>query len=125
MADENVFSDLERMIHGAGGLVRVSADLRPRTLEAARAERREKTARHRIERCAMVVMLLGMAIWQLRAHLPMDSPLNAEVRVDSRKVFAVAERQARDGAAGGFDWSVVDAFCRLREQQSDAIRRAF
>jgi hypothetical protein len=113
--------EIEALIGAAGGYVLPSDDLRPRVLETARTERRERHARRTIRRLAACVVLAAIGAGAVGQHLrtsAAQSRLN-ELGADSQTMHDRAARRA--AGAGGFSWGLVDAFSELREDQSEAI----
>ena len=104
------WNDVEALMRAAGGYVRPSEELRPRVLETARTEFRERLAQRRIWQVALVVAILGaisIAVGDPRyAGVPFSASV-LEVQPDVR--------QAEGGAAG---WSTVEAFTDLRRRQA-------
>jgi hypothetical protein len=113
--------EVEAMLLAAGGYVRPADDLRPRVLEAARAQRRERRAQRWIRGLAAAVVLTagGAALVD-----PLVAPTGergiAWRGITSQSLFADAEE--RSDASGGLSWGVVDAFRELREEQREALR---
>jgi len=110
------FADVEALVRSAQEYVQPSADLRPRTLEAARTERCERRVREVIWQAAIVVLMVGLFGASLRhwgddpsagtSHLPAAAVLTAEI------------------ATPGIDasWNMVDSFTQLRQRQAQVLR---
>jgi len=114
--------DVEALVRTAGEYVQASEDLRPRTLEAARALRAEKRARQWVHlAAAAVILLVG-----LRASTDQPVELAAARRpfpaiaADPNRVRAEAGTHEDRGSS--LSWGLVETFTELRRQQSQALR---
>ncbi len=112
------FADIEAMIRDAGEYVNPSEDLRPATIERAKAI---YTRMRRRERC-----LLGIAgiLFIVASCFPLANGA-AQWR---QSVFAPSaeemERQAMQTSAdspAGPNWAFYEAFLKLRQQQSEKL----
>lgn len=110
---------VEAMLLAAGDYVRPTDDLRPRVLEAARAEHRERRARTWIRSLAAAVIVTACGATMFDSLASGDARGIARRGYDAQSLHA--EAQARSMASGGFSWGVVDAFRDLREQQREAL----
>ena len=107
-------SDVEAMIRAAGEYVRASDDLRPRVLEAARLQYRERRARRWIRHAAVLVLL-----WRLpRPPAGRDSD-GGKVPSDRhrggrrlRRILCTHRRSPRTRSGDG-DWRMIEAFTRV------------
>jgi hypothetical protein len=115
--------DVEALVRAAGGYVRASDDLRPRVLEAARLQCRERRAQRWIRHVAAMIVLLGFATasgqqeWQDRG-----GPLRIVAAAGFDEFFsptAAASKRSGDG-----DWRMFEAFSELRRQQAQVLRLA-
>ena len=110
--------ELEALVLASGGYVRASDDLRPRVLETARMELRERRVQHAMRRTLFCVLLVGACT-------------SAQVSVDSSHDFpklaaAVSRIEAPAAAVPMGDkndvgWIIVDAFTELRRQQAEIL----
>jgi hypothetical protein len=110
------------MLRAAGGYVQASEDLRPRVLEAARAQRGEQRVLRLIRRtavCVALAALSGGSAGQLLAVAGVGRQL-ALSSVSSQAIHSRAERYAGSGEDLG--WGLVKAFTELRHRQSAALR---
>jgi len=124
-ADMNTdFGDIEEMIRSAGGYLEVSDDLRPRTLEGARDDRRESSTRSWITVLAAVVVFIAMFASQLRGRFSSTSPPNAAVSANSDQLYAAAQRKSIQANVDA-SWSLVDSFSELRQRQASLLEDAF
>jgi hypothetical protein len=109
------------MLRAAGDYVRASEDLRPRVLEAARAQCGEQRARRFIRHAAVCVVLLASFMASV-SQVPETAGADQEVALnaaDSRTMFSRAQTYA---ARGDIGWGMVKAFTELRCRQSAAFR---
>ena len=114
--------DVEEMVRAAGGYLEVSDDLRPRTLEEARDDRRESSTRCRM--AILAAALITLAVFTDQFCNRIASPLKGVVSTDDDRLFTAAQQQAaRSGADPS--WSLVDAFRGLRQRQGRLIGDAF
>jgi hypothetical protein len=112
-------SEIEAMVQAAGTYVVASRDLRPRVLETARAECRERRAQRSIRRVALVVALF--AAFTAPSGGSEDTRCPALLAaLDSDHIFSQAESKVARG--GDLSWSMVEAFTDLRRQQANALR---
>jgi hypothetical protein len=101
-------SNVESLIRAAGSYVRPSEELRPRVLEATRAESGERRARRRIWHVAIAIGLLG-TIFAVAGNRIMP--------IRSHGVLKVGP-EVRTAEGGGAGWSIVEAFTDLRRRQA-------
>jgi hypothetical protein len=104
------WDDVEALVRAAGSFVCPSEELRPRVLETARAESRERWAQQRIWPVALVVGLLGAISTATGGRRDVAVHFSASVLEVQAEV-----RQTEGGAAG---WSMVDSFTDLRRRQA-------
>ncbi len=124
-ADLNTdFGDIEEMIRAAGGYLEVSDDLRPRTLEAARDDRRESSTRSWIAVLAVGVIFIAMFGSQIRGRFSSTSPPNAAVSANGDQLYAAAQRKATQANVDA-SWSLADSFSELRQRQASLLQDAF
>lgn len=117
-------SDVEGMIRAAGEYVRASDDLRPRVLEAARMQRRERRVRRWIRHAA--VLVLTTAFTTAAGQQGLDGERSHPIGIVAAAGFdeflsptAVASPRSGDG-----DWRMFEAFSELRRQQAQLLRFA-
>ncbi len=108
------WDEVEALVRAAGGYVRPSEDLRPRLLETARAESRERQAQWRIWQLALAIALLGAVATIFGTR----SDAAASFSQGALQVQAEV-RPAEAGAAG---WRIVDSFTDLRRRQAALLR---
>ena len=116
--------DLEEMIRGAGGYLEVSDDLRPRTLEEARDDGRENSARSWIAVLAVVVVFLATCAGWFCDQISSPTSGNAVVSANCDQLYVVAQLNAAQTNVEA-SWSLVDAFSELRQRQVILIKKAF
>ena len=115
----NIFADdpvsVESMIRAAGSFVEPSEDLRPRALEAARENYRNRRARRKLGGVVIFCLsLFGLVTLQA----PYADVLHSKVTAPSS-----AEMQQRAIAIGslphvGSEWGTAEAFKQLRQYQA-------
>ncbi len=118
------FCDIEEMVRAAGDYLDVWDDLRPQTLERARRKSRQMTIRSWIAIVAVVVVVLTFSAGMFRGRPSSTPPLVAGVTTDSDQLYAVALQKAAQANVDP-SWSLVDAFCALRQRQANWINAAF
>lgn len=108
--------ELEDVLRSAGGYVRASRDLRPRVLEAARAQRTERRGRLAIRAAAGVLIALTMLTSSLspRSGQLTFARNGRQFPATSHELFIRA--QSLSGIGGDLGWGIVEAF---RERSSD------
>jgi hypothetical protein len=104
------WDDVEALVRAAGGYVRPSEELRPRVLEAARAESSERWAQRRILQVALVVALWGGISTATGGRWEVTAPFSAGL------LQVHAELRPAEGRAA--DWSMVESFTDLRRRQA-------
>jgi len=110
---------IESLIWSAGRYVVPSEDLRPRALEIARAERRERRVQQRLAQMAAMVLFMVTAITVYR------QPLNEARDGAFLPVVESLSTQADYGAARSVDqtsWETVESFTDLRRRQAQLLR---
>jgi hypothetical protein len=113
-------SDLEAMVRAAGGYVQPSEDLRPRVLEAARAQQGEKRARRWIRRAAACVVLV--AVLAASASRMAGLGVDPELALNATDSQAMHSRAESYSSGRDLSWGLVKAFTELRRRQSAAFR---
>lgn len=111
------------MIRAAGGYVGVTDDLRPRVLEAARLQRRERWAQRCVYRVAMFTLLVAFftAADQGGLGFPRSNSGTLVARHFEELVEPASSAAPRSGDG---DWRMIEAFTELRRQQAQALRFA-
>jgi hypothetical protein len=109
------YDEVEAMVQAAGGYVQASDDLRPRVLETARTEAGELRGRRWVRQASLAAAIVGIAV-SIRATTGGDQP-----RIDDADAVYEQASQKSVGA-GGFGWALVQAFCELRERQSEKLQ---
>jgi len=109
------YDEVEAMVQAAGGYVQASDDLRPRVLETARTEAVEFRGRRWVRQASLAAAIVGIAV-SIRATTGVDQP-----RIDDADAVYEQASQKSVGA-GGFGWALVQAFCELRERQSEKLQ---
>jgi ferric-dicitrate binding protein FerR (iron transport regulator) len=104
------WEDAETLVRAAGGYVRPSDELRPRVLEAARVESRERQAQRRIWQAALAITLLIGILAAAGSRFDLPAPFSASM------LQAQANVRAAEGDGAG--WSMVDSFTDLRRRQA-------
>ncbi len=116
--------DVEALVRAAGGYVRASDDLRPRVLEAARLQHRERRVQRWARHLAVFVVLLGFATVVGRRELDDDhaGPIGIVAAAGFDEFFTPTANLSK--RAGDGDWRMIDAFTALRRQQARVLRFA-
>jgi len=115
-------NDVEAVIRAAGEYVRASDDLRPRVLEAARLQWRERRVRRWIRHAA--VLVLTVAFTTAAGQQGLDGERSHPIGIVAAAGFdeflsptAVAAPRSGDG-----DWRMFEAFSELRRQQAQVLK---
>lgn len=116
--------EVAALVRAASQYVRASDDLRPRVLEAARLQCRERRAQRWSRHAAVMVLLLAFFTAAGRQGLETERsrPLGIVVAAGFDEFFsptAVAATRSGDG-----DWRMLEAFTELRRQQAQVLRFA-
>jgi hypothetical protein len=115
LRDQNDEPDVLALVRAAGGYVRPSEELRPKLLESARAESRERTARHRIWQAGLAIALLGALLLATAGRWNVPASYSDGMLRPQAGLRPSEARPAEGGPAG---WSIVDAFIDLRRRQA-------
>ena len=111
--------DVESQIRAAGRLVHCSDDLRPRTLEAARALRSVNRGAWGTAMAALAAgWLVAVAVHTAREHR--ESAPNDVVAADIWQLGESVRRQAAC-AVGGPTWSLADLLLVVRQRQAEIL----
>jgi hypothetical protein len=110
--------ETEALIRSAANYVRVSPDLRPLVLEAARLNTRERNARRVIHRVAVIAVILISSMVSRIDRVRSDSAAR-ELQITPAGAILVS---GRVGGIGADAWAFVDAFTELRDRQADALQ---
>jgi hypothetical protein len=116
--------DIEAMIRDAGDYIDVSADLRPKTLETARANKQETSSRFRIEILAVCIILLSLSTRPFAERPTGGSLLHSDLTADNVELYATARLKSLE-TSDDVSWSLVEAFRELRQRQSSVINEIF
>jgi hypothetical protein len=112
-------TDIESLVSAARDYVRPSDDLRPRVLETARAERRERRLQRHLAQMAAVVLLMvtGLTVYhqpelsdRARAFLPTMEAMSDEAQAEAARFSDHAT------------WETVESFTDLRRRQAELLR---
>lgn len=109
------YDEVEALVQAAGGYVQASDDLRPRVLETARTEVGELRGRRWVRQASLAAAIVGIAV-SIRTTTGGNEPKIA----DADAVYEQASQKSV--GAGGFGWALVQAFCELRERQSEKLQ---
>lgn len=109
----NDWSDVESLIRSAGSYVRPSEELRPRVLEAARADSGERKAQRHLWLLAVAVGLLGALVAVISSRSPVQATFS-----HGMLTATAASTDARPAEGGAAGWSIVDAYTELRRRQA-------
>ncbi len=112
--------EIEALVRAAGDFVQASEDLRPRVLETARKQLRERTARRWVRGLVFCVAMLTV-------FTASDNQRRwSEVHRPLASAMAYPTPAKHDPAAGDrgneYDWGMVDAFTKMRRLQAEAFR---
>ena len=109
------YDEVEAMVQAAGSYVQPSDDLRPRVLETARTEVVELRGRRWVRQASVAAAIIGVAV-SIRTTTGVKEPRIG----DADAVYEQASQKSV--GAGGFGWALVQAFCELRQQQSEKLQ---
>ncbi len=109
------YDEVEALVQAAGGYVQASDDLRPRVLETARTEVGELRGRRWVRQASLAAAIVGIAV-SIRTTTGGIEPKIGDAEV----VYEQASQKSV--GAGGFGWALVQAFCELRERQSEKLQ---
>jgi hypothetical protein len=102
--------DIEALLRSAEDYVRPSEDLRPRVLEAARAQRGEQRAVSWVRYAAIAAAAAG-------ALISSTFEPGMAASMGALPVTTVAQ-------GGDFGWNLVESFTELRRRQAELLRPA-
>jgi len=102
----NPNDDLEALLRSAKDYVHPSDDLRPRVLEAARSQRRQRQLLGYLQHAAVVLVVLGA----------LGSALYGSA--DFVKVASASRDRVLTSAAKDWNWGLVDSITELRQRQA-------
>ena len=126
-ADLPEFPALEALIRRAGDYVEVSSDLRPRTLEEARARHRETQLHRSLAMAIVVAGLLLCGLQQLhgsRRDYESRSPFASRVSLSADELLEIAGQKSQLSGSEPA-WCLAEAFSELRQRQSQLFARSF
>src|SRR5262245_2406696 len=104
------WDDVEALVRDAGRYVRPSEGLRPRVLETARAESRERRAQLRLWQVALVVALWGAISTTSASRWELTAPFSAGL--------LQMQTDVQPAEGGGAGWNMVESFTDLRRRQA-------
>lgn len=113
---DDSFREVEELIRAAGRYVQPSLDLRPQTLEAARAQCRERLLLRGLQHAAAVVVLLGM----FTLHAQRDEAARPPQTDSGQAVSLVRFSPGADEREA--PWQMVDSLTDLRRRQAQLLR---
>jgi hypothetical protein len=119
--EREAFAPVEAMIRAAGGYVRSSEDLRPRTLEAAR----HSVGKRRWNRGAysLVAATVLLALCNVPGRFIPAAREETASTATVREEFELRQRAAKGmGFSFNPSWAWYEAFFALRNQQADLIK---
>ncbi len=116
--DYDPVRETEALIRSAAEYVRISPDLHPRVVEAARLNRREFRARRIIRHTAIAVAVLAWSVITIIGRMN-GTYMNQQLPITATGAFSISGRVAN---SGGEDWTLVNAFTELRDKQADVLR---
>lgn len=108
-------AEVEALIRAAGNYVQPSDDLRPRVMEAVRAERVERTVRWRICQAAVLFFVLNLLATSTLHNVEIADGASLPVqRADgSSETLSTVEEES---------WDTVESFRELRRRQAYLLR---
>lgn len=108
-------AEVETLIRAAGNYVQPSDDLRPRVMEAVRAERVERTVRWRICQAAVLFFVLNLLATSTLHNVEIADGASLPVqRADgSSETLSTVEEES---------WDTVESFRELRRRQAYLLR---
>lgn len=114
--------DVESMIREASEYVRASDDLRPRVLEAARTQWRERRVRRWIRHAA--VLVLTVAFTTAAGQQGLDGERSHPIGIVAAAGFDefLVPKSVATPRSGDGDWRMFEAFSELRRQQAQVFR---
>jgi hypothetical protein len=112
-------NELEFLIIAARNYVQPTEDLRPRVLEIARAQQRERHLQRRLAQMAAVVLLMVTVITVYRQPESLDRAGRFLPTVEAMSVESQVEA-AR--LADHATWETVESFTDLRRRQAQLLR---
>ena len=98
--------ELEALLRSAKDYVHPSDDLRPRVLEAARSQRRQRQLLGYLQHAAVVLVILGALASAMYGT------------ADFVKVASASRERMLTSAAQDWNWGLVDSLTELRRRQA-------
>jgi hypothetical protein len=118
---EAKLSEVERLLWDAGGLIEVSDDLRPRTLEQARAIQHDRRLRQHLVLAIVAWIPLSIAFYPPRLSARSSGgEVSLSTVVRSSDVFLLADARVANRRSDR-DWALVDVFQELMEQRAERM----
>lgn len=111
--------DIEAMICGAQDYVHASDDLRPRVLELARVEQRERRARGWLSLAAVLSLAAMQLLMSLLRVTAAGDAFDIEGSSLPMQTFSRAESSAHSSDPS---WQMVETFTQLRKIQAELLR---
>jgi hypothetical protein len=112
-------NEVESLLRSARNYVAPSDDLRPRVLETARSEQRERRMQQRLAQMAAIILFMVTAVTVFRQPLNENQGgafLPAVESISARPEYSPA--RSVDHAS----WETVESFTDLRQRQAQLLR---
>ena len=119
------FGEIEEMVRAAGGYLDVSDDLRPRTLEEARHERRDSSTGAWIAILAAIFLFAAVYTSQSLGGFSLASPFDTSVSANAHQLMRTAAQRRTGHVYAHTSWTLVDSFSELRQRQASLLDDAF
>ena len=118
------FDALEGVVRAAGTYVRPTEDLRPRTLEAARSEGKQRVRNRRFGSLALSLVLLAVTGLPGLLLTPRESPPDDPARLV--REYNLHQQASLRSLRAGLDptWAIYEAFLQLRNSQAELFDEA-
>ena len=115
--DARALEELEAIVRSGGDYVRATDDLRPRILEAARRDRRQRLTRLATRRAMLAILLVATCAGQANDHSGAEFP---QLAAASARLHA-PQPSLRADSDEGIGWIFVDAMTEIRQRQSEIL----
>ena len=118
--DDGSIDAIEALVRSAGNYIQPTDDLRPATLEAAREQRSQQKAQHRLGGWAIAVVLLALLGFPARlmhsSALGTGNPSFATTdEVQRRALSLSADMNVEPG------WALMEVFIELRHDRAELL----